>query len=54
MTDTLQIIVSVVGVGVVILLALVGAAWRLGGRLGNLDGRLELSETRIDARLERV
>ena len=51
MTDTLEIIVSVVGVGAVVLIALAGVAWRLGDRLGKLeqrlDGRLERIENRI-------
>ena len=47
MTDTLEIIVSVVGVGIVVLLALVGFAWRL-------SGRFERMEVRLDARLESV
>ena len=58
MTGTLEIIVSVVAVGAVLLLALVGAAWRLGTHLGNiesrLEGRLTVLESRLDDRLERV
>ena len=51
MTDTLEIIVSVVGVGAVLLVALVGVDWRLADRLrtmeGRLDGRLERVENRV-------
>ena len=41
MADTLQVIVSVVGVGVVILLALTSVAWRLGRRLERVENRID-------------
>lgn len=47
MTDTLQIIVAVSGVGVTILLAVTGVAWRLGSRLERLGSRLERLESRV-------
>ena len=51
MESSLQILISIVGVGLVLLLALVGAAWRLGSRLARMEarlqGQLERSENRI-------
>lgn len=47
MTDALQITVSVVGVGIAMLLALVGAAWQLGGRLQRIEGNIERLDCNI-------
>ena len=58
MSNTLEIIVSVVGVGVVVLVALVGVAWRLADRLGKmvgrLDSRIDQAQASLDERLIRV
>ena len=51
MENSLQIIVSVVGVGVVLLLALAGAAWRLGSQLGSMEGRIEARLDRVEDRI---
>ena len=57
MTDTVKIIVSVLGVGVPLVLALISTAWFLRGRLerleANLGGRLERLEANLGGRLER-
>lgn len=52
MENALQIIVSVAGVGVVFVLALVGTVWRLGSRLGNMEASLESRLEIMDASLE--
>ena len=58
MTDTLQIIASVVGVGatvaVTVIVALVASARHLRGRFEQLEGRLEQLEGRLVTRLERI
>ena len=41
MENSLQIIISIAGVGIVLLLALMGSEWRLGSRLANVEARLE-------------
>jgi hypothetical protein len=47
MTDTLQIIISVAGVGVTVILALVAGIWHLRGRLDRMESRLEHMSSRI-------
>jgi hypothetical protein len=40
MSETAQIILAIVGMGITIVLALAGFAWRLGGRLERIDRRM--------------
>jgi hypothetical protein len=40
MPETIQIILTIVGMGITMLLALSGFAWRLGGRLESIDRRM--------------
>ena len=40
MSDMAQILIAVVGVGVVLAVATVGAAWKLSSRLSAMDGRI--------------
>jgi hypothetical protein len=40
MSETIQIILAIVGMGVTMLLALVGVSWRLGGQLERIDRRM--------------
>ncbi len=54
MTDTLQIIISVAGVGVTVILALVGGIWHLRGRLDRMENRLEQAENRMESRFEQA
>ena len=51
MTDTVKIIVSVVGVGVPLVLALISTAWFLRGRLERLEANLGSRLDRVESRL---
>jgi hypothetical protein len=47
MTDTLQIILSVAGVGATVILALITGIWHLRGRLDRVESRSEHMGSRI-------
>jgi multidrug efflux pump subunit AcrA (membrane-fusion protein) len=54
MGESAEIIVSVIAVGVVILMALVGFAWRLSARLTSIEVRISQTEARLEARIDQT
>jgi hypothetical protein len=54
MGESAEIIVSVIAIGVVILMALVGFAWRLSARLTSIEVRISQTEARLEARIDQT
>jgi hypothetical protein len=54
MGENAEIIVSVVGVGVVLLIALAGFGWRLSARLTGIETRIDQTKTGLEARIDQT